>query len=112
MAGIDEANGDLSHLEEHHADENDKMLRLRYVGRRDLSVPGKIQEKNILSKFGTVRGVRNRVRAGIANFSGVSTQVKKIVSRRGCLFMWAWSSVCAIRLHVLARAGVFCVGYF
>jgi len=39
-----------------------------YVGIRDLSDLEKIEEKDILSHRGTIRGIKNRVRAGLANF--------------------------------------------
>lgn len=39
-----------------------------YVGLRDLSDVDKIQEKDIVASDGSIRGVRNRVRAGLANF--------------------------------------------
>lgn len=39
-----------------------------YAGRRDVSDPSTLQEKQIVSSRGTVRGFRNRVRAGIATF--------------------------------------------
>lgn len=39
-----------------------------YAGRRDVSDPTTLQEKQIVSSRGTVRGFRNRVRAGIATF--------------------------------------------
>lgn len=39
-----------------------------YAGRRDVSDPSSVQEKQIVSSRGTVRGFKNRVRAGIATF--------------------------------------------
>lgn len=42
--------------------------KLSYVGVRDLSDLDKIQEQDIVATDGSVRGVRNRVRAGLANF--------------------------------------------
>jgi hypothetical protein len=39
-----------------------------YAGRRDVSDPSTLQEKQIVSSRGTVRGFKNRVRAGIATF--------------------------------------------
>ena len=51
-------------------EEDDEMTRLSYVGKRDLGSPGQIREKNIVSRTGTIRGVKNRVRAGIANYEG------------------------------------------
>ncbi|KAJ8298004.1 hypothetical protein KUTeg_024535 [Tegillarca granosa] len=39
-----------------------------FAGRRDVSDPSSVQEKEIVSRRGTVRGFKNRVRAGIATF--------------------------------------------
>lgn len=39
-----------------------------YAGMRDLSDPDKIQEKDIVAPDGSVMGVQNRVRAGLANY--------------------------------------------
>lgn len=39
-----------------------------YAGMRDLSQLDKIQEKDIVASDGSIRGVKNRVRAGLANF--------------------------------------------
>ena len=39
-----------------------------YIGIRDLSDLDKIEEKDIVSHRGTIRGIKNRVRAGLANF--------------------------------------------
>jgi len=39
-----------------------------YAGTRDLSDLGKIQEQDIVAPDGTVLGVKNRVRAGLAHF--------------------------------------------
>lgn len=49
-------NGDLN-LEPDH-----------FVGRRDVSNPTTISEKRIVSSRGSIRGFKNRVRAGIATF--------------------------------------------
>lgn len=39
-----------------------------YVGIRDLTDLDKIKETDIISHRGTIRGIKNRVRAGLANF--------------------------------------------
>lgn len=39
-----------------------------FVGRRDVSNPNTIKEKRIVSQRGSIRGFKNRVRAGIATF--------------------------------------------
>lgn len=39
-----------------------------YTGMRDLSDLEKIREKDIVASDGSIRGVENRVRAGLANF--------------------------------------------
>ena len=41
---------------------------LSYVGIRNLADLDRIDEENILSASGTIRGRKNRVRAGLANF--------------------------------------------
>ena len=90
MAEVNEINGDVDHLEEHCVDENVETQRLRYAGQREPGVPGILQRK-ILSKYGTVRGVRHRVRVGIAAFSGGNEQAKAMV-RGVTSTLWAWSS--------------------
>jgi hypothetical protein len=39
-----------------------------YAGLRDLTDTCKIEEKDIVAADGSIRGVKNRVRAGLANF--------------------------------------------
>lgn len=39
-----------------------------YAGMRDLTDTEKIEEKDIVASDGSIRGVKNRVRAGLANF--------------------------------------------
>lgn len=39
-----------------------------FAGRRDVSNPSTLKEKRIVSKRGSIRGFKNRVRAGIATF--------------------------------------------
>lgn len=51
-------------LEDSHEKNNDAQ----FVGRRDVSNPGTLKEKRIVSKRGSIRGFKNRVRAGIATF--------------------------------------------
>ena len=54
--------------------------KLSYVGMRNLSDPDKIDEKDILSSRGTLRGIKNRVRAGLANFENPKA-LKKVSLR-------------------------------
>ena len=54
--------------------------KLSYVGMRNLSDPDKIDEKDILSSRGTLRGIKNRVRAGLANFEN-SKALEKVSLR-------------------------------
>ncbi len=49
-----------------------KHRKLSYVGIRNLSDLEKIQEEDIIGPKGTIRGVKNRVRAGLANFENPS----------------------------------------
>eukprot|EP00118_Oscarella_pearsei_P025532 m.308334 g.308334 ORF g.308334 m.308334 type:complete len:228 (+) comp43793_c0_seq1:79-762(+) len=58
-------------------EEEDELTRLRYVGETDSSYPRQLKEKSIVSQFGTIRGVKNRVRAGIANYEGMGKQSEK-----------------------------------
>ena len=39
-----------------------------FAGRRDVSNPDSIREKQIVSSRGSIRGMKNRVRAGLATF--------------------------------------------
>eukprot|EP00058_Branchiostoma_floridae_P026140 XP_002611630.1 hypothetical protein BRAFLDRAFT_63706 [Branchiostoma floridae] len=50
--------------------EEDENRRLRYVGKRDYS--GGVEDTEIVSRNGTVRGVKNRVRAGLAHFTSLT----------------------------------------
>ena len=43
----------------------------RYVGMRDLSNPDEIEEKDIVGQDGSIIGVKNRVKAGTANFENI-----------------------------------------
>ena len=45
-----------------------KSDSLSYVGMRNLADVDRIDEQDILSASGTIRGKKNRVRAGLANF--------------------------------------------
>ena len=47
---------------------SDTSRKYSYAGTRDLSDLGKIQEQDIVAPDGTVLGVKNRVRAGLAHF--------------------------------------------
>lgn len=51
--------------------------KLRYVGIRNLSDLDKIQEEDIIGPKGTIRGVKNRVRAGLANYEN-PTAIQKV----------------------------------
>jgi hypothetical protein len=48
-------------------DENDSVEKT-FAGRRNVLEPASLQEKEILSRKGSVRGFKNRVRAGITTF--------------------------------------------
>jgi hypothetical protein len=72
MAEINEINGDLDHFEEHRIVENGTSQRFRQ------RAPDILQRK-ILSRDGTVRGMRHRVRVGIAAFSGGNDFAKAMV---------------------------------
>ena len=49
-------------------DSQDKTNDALFAGRRDVSNPSTLKEKRIVSKRGSIRGFKNRVRAGIATF--------------------------------------------
>ena len=46
--------------------------KLSYVGMRNLTDLERIEERNIVGPDGTVMGVQNRVRAGVANFNNLT----------------------------------------
>lgn len=52
-----------------------------YVGIRDLTDLDKIKETDIISHRGTIRGIKNRVRAGLANFENPAAlrNVRKVI---------------------------------
>ena len=54
---------------------------LSYVGMRNLSDLDKIDEQDIVSARGTIRGKKNRVRAGLANFENPKA-LEKVSSKR------------------------------
>ena len=47
---------------------SDPSRKYSYAGMRDLTALDKIEEKDIVGADGSVRGVKNRVRAGLANY--------------------------------------------
>ena len=51
--------------------------KLSYVGLRNLTDLERIEERNIVGSDGTVVGVQNRVRAGVANFEN-PTALRKV----------------------------------
>lgn len=51
-----------------------------YAGMRDLTDTEKIEEKDIVAPDGSIRGVKNRVRAGLANFE--DREALQLVSRK------------------------------
>ena len=51
--------------------------KLSYVGLRNLSDLERIEERDIVGPDGTVVGVQNRVRAGVANFEN-PTALRKV----------------------------------
>ena len=52
--------------------------KLSYVGLRNLTDLERIEERDIVGPDGTVVGVQNRVRAGVANFEN-STALRKVL---------------------------------
>ena len=52
-------------------DHSARDKKLSYVGIRDISQVDKIEEEDIVGANGELRGIKNRVRAGLANFEDV-----------------------------------------
>lgn len=59
--------------------EESDSKKLSYVGMRNLRDVDMIEEQDILSARGTIRGKRNRVRAGLANFENPKALEKVII---------------------------------
>ncbi len=60
----------------------DASRKYSYTGLRDLTELDKVQERDIVDADGSVRGVENRVRAGLANFEDREA-LEKVSVRRG-----------------------------
>lgn len=56
---------------ESQKDHTAKDRKLSYVGMRNFSQVDKIDEVDIVGANGELRGIKNRVRAGLANFENV-----------------------------------------
>ena len=78
-----------------------------YVGIRDLTDLDKIKETDIISYRGTIRGIKNRVRAGLANFENpaalrnvsiVSTTIDSIYPR----MVQPWEGLTLLHLNGFA----------
>ena len=54
-----------------------------YAGMRDLSDLEKIQERDIMAPDGSIRGIKNRVRAGLANFENREALEKVSIEEGG-----------------------------
>ena len=63
--------------------------KLSYVGMRDVTQVDKIEEEDIVGPDGELRGIKNRVRAGLVNFQDVDalTRVSVTVTRRAAVSM-------------------------
>lgn len=59
--------------------EESDSKKLSYVGMRNLRDVDMIEEQDIVSARGTIRGKRNRVRAGLANFENPKALEKVII---------------------------------
>ena len=66
-----------------------------FAGRRDVRDPRSLHEKQIVSAKGTVRGFKNRVRAGIVTFIDASSSSLKV--RRTC-YVAFWVQVIINRI--------------
>ena len=66
-----------------------------YTGLRDLTDLDKVQEKDIVDADGTVRGVENRVRAGLANFENKEALEKVRGVGLACSCRCGWGSLAA-----------------
>lgn len=62
--------------ESQNVDGKKSSEKLSYVGMRNLADVEKIEELDIVSARGTIRGRKNRVRAGLANFENPKAMEK------------------------------------
>lgn len=69
-AGLQEM-GEFYVTRESQKDKKTKDKKLSYVGMRDITQIDKIEEEDIVEASGELRGIKNRVRAGLANFEDV-----------------------------------------
>ena len=67
--------------------------KLSYVGMRDLTDLDRIDEQDILSASGTIRGKKNRVRAGLANFENPKALEKVRFIGHGVNFVQSAASI-------------------
>lgn len=69
--------------------------KLSYVGMRNLTDVDMIEEQDIVSARGTIRGKRNRVRAGLANFENPKVLEKVIIVLQIATSLErGWGSIC------------------
>ena len=73
--------GEFYVTRESQKDKKAKDRKLSYVGMRDITQIDKIEEEDIVEANGELRGIKNRVRAGLANFEDVGAlkRVKSLV---------------------------------
>lgn len=81
MAGNDREKRAFFVTRESQIDHKSKDKKLSYVGMRDFSQVDKIEEEDILGPGGELRGIKNRVRAGLANFQDVDALTRVIVAQ-------------------------------
>ena len=71
MAFAGSLQGQFYVTRESQKDKKTKEKKLSYVGMRDITQIDKIEEEDIVEANGELRGIKNRVRAGLANFEDV-----------------------------------------
>ena len=89
LSSEEEGEGEAARVEERYyvtkesqEEVSDATRKGSYVGMRDLTDLDKIQEQDIVATDGSVRGVKNRVRAGLANFENRKA-LEKVIAKRG-----------------------------
>ena len=72
-----------------------------YVGLRNLVDLEKIKEEDIVSRKGTIRGIKNRVRAGLANFENPTAlfQVRTHKEAAAIALIWLHYNRCITTLY-------------
>ncbi|XP_060070218.1 ankyrin-1-like [Ylistrum balloti] len=75
---------------EFNVDENQNTSKedTTFAGRRDVLSPGSIKERPIVSRRGSVRGLKNRVKAGIATFLNHDGNNQTYTTEENSIILW------------------------